>query len=280
MKRSWLIIILLLYCFQSLNAQFDSAVVLGTVRDELDQVIPGATVKLENLSTGITFTGSTSSSGDYQFLNVKVGIYAVSAEKEGFSVSRTENFNVTVNARQRVDLTLKVGELTQVIDVVGAAATVESDSSDRGQIINKKQIVELPLNGRAYADLALLTTGVRRSDYAFANPPREGSFNINGQRSIFNNFLLDGIDNNAYGTSNQAIRRRWIVLDNLWKRKAAADARAHRTSTTSRPSAAPRTLIRSSTTRRALSGSCLSAGDAGTSATFPEGPTTCWAVGS
>ena len=80
---------------------------------------------------------------------------------------------------------------------------VETDTSDRGQVINQRQIVELPLNGRNYSDLALLTTGVRRSAYAFANPPREGAFNVNGQRSIFNNFMMDGVDNNAYGTSNQ-----------------------------------------------------------------------------
>ena len=66
-----------------------------------------------------------------------------------------------------------------------------------------KAIVELPLNGRNYSDLALLTTNVHRSIYAYAVPPREGAFNVNGMRSTYNNFLLDGVDNNAYSTSNQ-----------------------------------------------------------------------------
>jgi len=211
--RKLLFVTVWVFCFlQAAYGQFETAVVLGTIRDESTQLVPGAIVKLTNLATNIQSTTTTSDIGDYQFLNVKVGTYEITAEKEGFSTARAERFGVTVNARQRVDLVLRVGEVTQVIDVNGAALAVESDSSDRGQVINAKQVVELPLNGRAYSDLALLTTGVRRSDYAFANPPREGSFNINGQRSIFNNFLLDGVDNNAYGTSNQGFSNQVIQM--------------------------------------------------------------------
>ena len=79
------------------------------------------------------------------------------------------------------------------------------DSSQRGQVITHEQAVALPLNGREYSALALLTTGVRLSalNTGSASTVREGSFNVNGLRSTFNNFLLDGLDNNAYGTSNQ-----------------------------------------------------------------------------
>ena len=89
-------------------------------------------------------------------------------------------------------------------EVTGAAAALETDSSEHGQVINTHQIVELPLNGRNYSDLALLATNVHRSPIA-AQPttPREGAFNVNGMRSTYNNFLLDGVDNNAYSTSNQ-----------------------------------------------------------------------------
>src|SRR4029078_11918792 len=81
----------------------------------------------------------------------------------------------------------------------------ETDTSQRGQVITGEQMRELALNGREYSSLALLTTGVRQS--ALNKPtnstPREGAFNVNGLRSTFNNFLIDGVDNNAYGTSNQ-----------------------------------------------------------------------------
>jgi hypothetical protein len=115
---------------------------------------------------------------------------------------------VTVNARQRVDLTLKVGAVTETVQITDAASLVETESSDRGQIINRQQIVELPLNGRQYSTLALLSTGIRQSTLAASvdsqgGDAREGSFNANGLRSTFNNFLLDGVDNNSYGASNQ-----------------------------------------------------------------------------
>jgi len=187
-----------------LTAQFDTASVLGTIRDESGAVLAGATVTLTNQGTGISATTQTDENGNYEFLTVKIGAYKIEASLASFSTARLENVRVTVGARQRVDLTMKVGEVTTTIEVSASAALlVEADTSDRGQVINQRQIVELPLNGRNYSDLALLTTGVRRSAYAFANPPREGSFNVNGQRSIFNNFLMDGVDNNGYGTSNQ-----------------------------------------------------------------------------
>src|SRR5205085_9851276 len=111
---------------------------------------------------------------------------------------------VNVNARQRVDLTMQVGAVTETVEVTGAAAALQTDSSEHGQVINTRQVVELPLNGRNYSDLALLTTNVHRSPIAAnAVTPREGAFNVNGMRSTYNNFLLDGQDNNAYSTSNQ-----------------------------------------------------------------------------
>ena len=89
--------------------------------------------------------------------------------------------------------------------MTGTAPLIETDTSARGQIITGDQTRALPLNGREYSSLALLTTGVRLSalNNNQAGTPREGAFNVNGLRSTFNNFLIDGVDNNAYGTSNQ-----------------------------------------------------------------------------
>jgi hypothetical protein len=193
-------------------AQFETSVVLGTVRDSSGQVVPGAAVTLLHVDTGIRANSTTDETGDYRFLNVRIGRYTVSASKAGFAVATAENVLVTVNARQRVDMTLQVGQVTETVQVTEGIIAVESDSTDRGLVIGSRQVVDLPLNGRNYSDLALLSTGVRRSDYAFANPPREGSFNVNGQRSIFNNFLMDGLDNNAYGTSNQGFSNQVVQL--------------------------------------------------------------------
>jgi len=185
-------------------AQFDTAVVLGSVRDPNGAALPKATVTLKNLATGVIATAQTDDEGNYQFFNVKIGAYQAMAEAPGFARAVAENIQVTVNARQRVDLTLKAGAVTETVTVTSDAAPLETESSDRGQVINRQQIVNLPLNGRAYADLALLAPGVRKSVLNNQDSGgRDASFNVNGLRSSLNNFVLDGVDNNSYGTSNQ-----------------------------------------------------------------------------
>ncbi len=185
-------------------AQFDTATVLGTLRDQNGAALPNATVKLKNNETAITQTTQSDANGDYQFPNVKIGSYRVSAEVQGFSIAVADNIVVTVNARQRVDLTLQPGQLTETVTITDAAQLLETDSSVRGQVIQREQIVNLPLNGRSYANLVLLAPGVRESNTnAATGGGREAAFNVNGLRATMNNFLLDGVDNNAYGTSNQ-----------------------------------------------------------------------------
>jgi hypothetical protein len=204
-------------------AQFDTATVLGTVRDASGSHVPGVTVTLSNVNTGITATAVTTPDGSYQFLNVRVGTYVVRAELAGFSTAVAENIAVTVNARLRVDLTLTVGNLDESVIVTGSAPVLESESSERGQVIGREQIVNLPLNGRNYADLALLAPGVRRSGIADS---RDASFNVNGQRSALNNFILDGVDNNNYGTSNQGFSNQVVQVspDAVQEFKVQTDA--------------------------------------------------------
>lgn len=189
-------------------AQFETATVLGTVRDVTGSVIPLVRVTLENVNTGITSATTTDETGSCQFLNVRIGTYRVKAEATGFSTAVAEDFSVTVNARQRVDLVLQVGNVTESITVREAAKLLEADSSDRGQIIDRGRIVDLPLNGRSYADLSLLTTGVRKG----LREDREASFNVNGLRFQINNFLLDGVDNNSYQTSNEGYSNQVIQV--------------------------------------------------------------------
>src|SRR6476619_7615275 len=113
-------------------AQFDTATVLGAVHDTSGAIVPGATVTLKNVATGITATTVSDGEGNYQFLNVRIGSYTVGAELQGFSVAEADNVAVTVNARLRVDLNLKVGNLGETVTVEGAAKLLETDSSDRG----------------------------------------------------------------------------------------------------------------------------------------------------
>ena len=190
-------------------AQFDSATVLGFISDQSGAAMPGVTVTLANPATGITTTAVTDDRGQYQFLNVRVGTYTLRAELEGFTTAVADAFTVTVNARQRVDLAMTVGGIGETVHVSGAARLLESESSDRGTVITREQIVNLPLNGRAYADLALLSPGVRKSSISNS---RDASFNVNGLRSALNNFILDGVDNNSYGTSNQGFSNQVVQV--------------------------------------------------------------------
>jgi Carboxypeptidase regulatory-like domain/TonB-dependent Receptor Plug Domain/TonB dependent receptor-like, beta-barrel len=186
-------------------AQFETASVVGTIRDQSGAVIPAAKVTLTNTATGVSLTRSSNADGTYEFVTVKSGVYVVTAEQTGFSIALADNVQVQVGARMRVDLQLTVGTVSEQIQVTAASPLVETDTSQRGQVITGDQIRELALNGREYSALALLATGVRQSalNKSTNGTPREGAFNVNGLRSTFNNFLIDGVDNNAYGTSNQ-----------------------------------------------------------------------------
>ncbi len=207
MKRPYtltLLLSLLLLFTLPTYAQFDTATVLGTIRDSSSAALPNVTITLKNNATGISATTQTDGNGDYQFSNVKIGEYRLSAEVQGFTTAITDKIVVTVNARQRVDLTMQPGQLTDTVTITDAAQLLETDSSERGQVVQREQIVNLPLNGRSYANLILLAPGVRESNQNSATGGgREAAFNVNGLRNTFNNFMLDGVDNNAYGTSNQ-----------------------------------------------------------------------------
>lgn len=186
--------------------QFDSGAILGTVRDPNGGTVTGAKVSVQNTATGITSTSLTDTAGDYIFPSLRIGNYKVTVEMAGFATAVAENVNLTVSARQRVDLNLKVGTVSETITVTGAAPLLESENSSRGQVIQSRQITELPVLSRNYSQFALLSPGVRESQVGNQGSVafrREGSYNVNGLRSVFNNFILDGLDNNFYGTTNQ-----------------------------------------------------------------------------
>lgn len=203
MTRTILALLLILGGAGPAWAQFDTASVLGTVRDNSGAVVSGATVTLTNASTGVSLTKTSDDSGNFEFFTVRIGTYVVSAEKAGFSIAVADNVQVSVGARQRVDLSLQVGQVSERVEVVAQSSALETDTSQRGQVVTGDQIRSLALNGREYSALALMSAGVRTSSLNTGGTPREGSFNVNGLRSTFNNFLIDGVDNNAYGTSNQ-----------------------------------------------------------------------------
>jgi len=222
-----LLIMLLVLPWSQAYAQFDAGAVLGNIKDPSGATISGASVELQNIAKGVKSTRQTDSGGAYEFDSIQPGEYVVAVTASGFQSSKTDVFRVNVGARQRVDLTLSIGQANETVTVSGAAAELETDTSDRGQTIQGTEAVTLPLNGRSYADLAQLVPGVRRSLIATvaSNPPRDASYNVNGLTSMDNNFILDGIDNNAYQEANQGYSNQAVIPspDSLQEFKVQTD---------------------------------------------------------
>ncbi len=199
-----------------LFAQFETSEVLGSVRDASNAPVPNATVTLTNQQTGIEAKTTSNENGEYDFFNVQIGVYTVKVEHPGFSAATASDIRVEVNARQRVDMSMTVGEISQTVNVTAAASPLTTDTSEHSQVIGTVATVELPLNGRDPTQLALLATNTVESPIAVSfgptGTPREGAFNVNGMRSTYNFFLLDGMDNTAYGTSNQGYSAQVIQL--------------------------------------------------------------------
>jgi len=181
------------------QAQFNNGAIAGTLRDSTGAVIPNATVTIRNVNTGVTTTLKTNQDGAYEALALIPGTYSVEATAPGFNIAKNNSVDIHVQTRAEVDLTLAVGAKNEVVEVNAAAVTLQTQSADVGNVVEKQQINDLPLNGRRYSDLALLEPGIFR-DPGAANPAAD-RFSSNGNLELQNYFALDGIDNNS-GSEN------------------------------------------------------------------------------
>ena len=169
---------ILLWAATPAVAQFETASLLGTVTDSSGASVAAAAVTLTNVETGVSQTRNTDVSGNFEFATVRIGTYVITAEKPGFAVALAQNIQLTIGARQPVDLALQVGQLTERVEVTAAATRLEPETSQRRQLITGEQTRALPLNGREYSALALLTTGVRLSAL------NTGGFTTRGRSSL------------------------------------------------------------------------------------------------
>ena len=200
-----------------LHAQYDNGSLVGTLRDTTGAAISNATVTATNTATGATTKVTSDSAGNYEVPTLHVGVYNVTANAQGFTDAVANNITISVGGRQRIDLELKVGATTTVVEVSDVALQLETETSERGQTITNYQSEAFPLVTRNYSDLLALVPGSRQAPTAATTSSinslvRAGAYNVNGQRSMFNNFLLDGLDNNAYGESNQGFDNQIIAV--------------------------------------------------------------------
>jgi hypothetical protein len=209
---------LMLFMFCTLaHAQYEDGSLVGTIRDASGAAVAGATIQVLNTATGIQNTVTSNGSGDYEVLSLRVGVYKITATASGFAAAVADNITSSGGSRQRIDLKLQPGQAQTTVEVNDVALELETDSSQRGQTITNYQTEALPLVSRNYSDLLALVTGARQAPTAattssISSLVREGAYNVNGQRSMFNNFLLDGMDNNAYGESNQGFDNQIIAV--------------------------------------------------------------------
>ena len=200
-----------------MHAQYEDGGLVGTIKDPNGATIAHAIVTVTNTATGAVNTAMTSDTGEYDVPQLRVGVYTVAATAPGFASAVAKNITVSVGNRQRIDLSLPLGTAETSVEVSDVELQLETEQSQRDQNITKAQAEGLPLVTRNYADLLGLVTGVRQAPTAATTTAinsltRAGSYNVNGQRSMFNNFLLDGMDNNAYGESNQGFDNQIIAI--------------------------------------------------------------------
>ncbi|MGA9558244.1 MAG: carboxypeptidase-like regulatory domain-containing protein, partial [Terriglobales bacterium] len=179
-----------------LVAQKDAGAVVGLVRDQSGAVVQGAKVTITDADRGTTLTLTTNNDGEYVASPLHIGRYTVTVEKSGFKKAVAGPVQVNVQDRVGVDVQLQPGAATEVMTVTSQGSQLETETSDLGQVVDSQRINALPLNGRNYAQLALLGTGIAAAEPGSRVETTYG-FSSNGARSLQNNFLLDGIDNNA-----------------------------------------------------------------------------------
>ena len=188
--------LLLLAFAASTWAQKDTGSIVGTVKDVSGAFIPDAKITVTETEKGTTFVTSSDASGEYVASPLNVGHYKVTVEKQGFKTAVAGPIELDVQQRAVVNVTLQVGEMLTRVEVNTAAPLLETETSELGQVVNNRQVVNLPLNGRNFAQLALLTAGTTPSEPGARDEGGYG-FSANGGRSLQNNFLLDGVDNNS-----------------------------------------------------------------------------------
>jgi outer membrane receptor protein involved in Fe transport len=195
MQRLWIactLIFLALVSFRPAYPQAASGTITGTVLDPSGAVVPKANVIITNVERAVDYKSVTTASGLYQAQFLPPGEYSATAEAQGFKKAVKTGLVLVVGQTMRVDFNLEVGASTQTVEVRGdVTQLLKPETSEVGQIITSRQVVDLPLNGRNFADLIPLNAGVTTG---MQNAPNSG-YNFNGNRTDQNMFLIEGVDN-------------------------------------------------------------------------------------
>jgi outer membrane receptor protein involved in Fe transport len=189
-------------------AQVERASLTGTARDASEAILPGVTVTVRNVDTNVTAETVTDNSGTYRVLSLLPGQYEIEASLPGFHTSR-RLVELQVGQRARVDLTLTVGALAEQVEVLAETPMLNTETAMIGTVVNQMEVSKLPLAIRNWDDLLALVPGVQSDRYTEqaggTSAGRTGGVSVHGNRSLQNNFLLDGVANNSFSTNVQEL---------------------------------------------------------------------------
>jgi hypothetical protein len=181
-----------------LSAQLQTGRLLGMVLDQQHAAVPGATVTATNLATNISRTVTTDGEGNYVVTPLEPGVYRISASLQGFQTTVRDRVELTVGQSARVELTLSLGSLSTDLVVTGQSPLLNTESATLSHVVTNEQIVDLPLNGRGFYELAKLTPGTAllpaTGNVQTVRPEIVNGNVIGGISGQQTRFLLDGVD--------------------------------------------------------------------------------------
>lgn len=205
-----LALVLLLPAFFAarVSAQTDTGTIVGSITDQTGAAIPGALITVTDLATNRTVSVQSQADGSYVVNALPIGNYRIEATKQDFK-AESATFALQISEEKQLNFKLEVGSSSQTVEVTGSAPLVDTTTSSLGEVIEGRQIVDLPLNGRNFTTLALLTPGVGRGQYSDnASAPNNNAetwrnadsgaaaLAVDGLPPQSNNFMIDGIDDN------------------------------------------------------------------------------------
>src|ERR1700722_4440464 len=180
-----------------LQAQVDTGSITGTVTDASGAVVGGAKVTLTNEGTGTSLSTTSGSDGVYNFSPVRIGTYKLEVSAQGFKTEVQIHATVDVSARVLINFKLEPGAVTETVEVNTTAPVLQAEDASVGQVVDQRNVNNLPLNGRNFTFLAQLAAGVNTPEADTRGNAGSGAFAANGNRPAQNNYMLDGIDNNS-----------------------------------------------------------------------------------
>lgn len=191
------------------RAQVQNASLAGLITDPTGAVVRSAAVTAKNSATNAVYTQQSDATGYYLFASLPIGVYLVSVEQAGFKKAVHNAIVLEVGQRGRNDFTLEVGGVTEIVEVEATASPLETRQAAPSTVVQNRMVLEIPLSARNWDDLLQTVPGVAGDRYTEQGGStatgRTGGVNVHGVRSLQNNFLLDGVDNNTISENVQEL---------------------------------------------------------------------------